>query len=40
MLTAAKQIEFLRDEIEHLRMESRRMRSELVSNRSKDLGFE
>lgn len=40
MLTAVKQIDFLRDEIEHLKHESGRMRNEFVHNRSKDLGYE
>lgn len=40
MLTAVKQIDFLRDEIEHLKHESGRLRNEFVHNRSKNLGYE
>ena len=40
MLVSAKQIDFLLDEMAHLRAESGRMRTELVQSRSKDLGYE
>lgn len=40
MIMAVKQIEFLKDEIDHLGREGKRMRKEFVVGRSKDLGFE
>jgi hypothetical protein len=40
MIVSAKQIDFLLDEMEHLRAESGKMRDELVQSRSKDLGYE
>jgi hypothetical protein len=39
MLSTVKQIDFLRDEIEHLKRESGRLRNEFVHNRSKSLGY-
>jgi HAMP domain-containing protein len=37
---AMKQIDFLRDEIAHLKNEKNRMRSEMVESRSRELGFD
>lgn len=37
---AMKQIDFLKDEIAHLRNEKNRMRSDMVESRSRKLGFD